>query len=215
MRKPTGRDGAISLSGTGASFLPTSFPETKEEIELFVARKFATFKSSRRLFAFDIVGEPTQNPTDDFDFNLATSVGPKYLELMEAHFSGIGTYLPSGQYMYEPHRIADALFTNIKRKSDRYRGATTRGIVLLVYSTHCEFALSNVAVWLVAHKIHTTQPVFESVYHITLSDPGADVKLLFPTNVDFTAFDPEKYRENRDILLDPAKFQVDVRPAAG
>jgi hypothetical protein len=162
------------------------------------------------MFAFEVIGEPTQNPIDDFDFTLATTSGPKYLELMEAHFSQIGKFLPSGQYGYEPYRVAERLFGNMKKKSDRYRGVTHQGIVLLTYSTHWQFALSNAVIWLLGHQLHSTRLVFESIYHICLADPDAvDVMLLFPTNVDFALFNPEKYRENWDILLDPAGFTVE------
>ena len=143
-RKPTGSDGVISMTPQDARYLPRTLPERKEEIESLVAKKFAAYRSAtRRLFAFEVLGEPKQNPVDDFDFTLSTTSGPKYLELMEAHFSDIGETLPTGQYLYEPYRVAARLFENMKKKSDRYRGATHQGIVLLTYSTHWQFALSN------------------------------------------------------------------------
>lgn len=213
-RKPTGSDGVISLGATDARYVARTLPERKEEIERLVASRFAMYRSpSRRIFAFEILGEPTQNPVDDFDFTLATSSGPKYLELMEAHFSDIGEFLPSGQYAYEPYRVAERLFENMKKKSDRYRGATEQGIVLVTYSTHWQFALSNMVYWLLGHQLQKNRLVFESVYHMCLSDLDAvDVALLFPTtNVDFADFDPEKYRENRDILMNPAGFTFERR----
>jgi hypothetical protein len=203
----------IKLGVTDARYVARTLPERKEEIERLVARKFAAYRSpDRRLFSFQMLSEPTQNPVDDFDFTLATTSGPKYLELMEGHFSDIGEYLPTGQYAYEPSRVAERLFANMKKKSDRYRRTTQLGIVLLTYSTHWQFALSNAAVWLLAHQLHKDRLEFESVYHMCLADLDVvDVTLLFPTNVDFGAFDPEKYRENRDILLDPGGFTIERR----
>jgi len=214
-RKPTGEDGTIRLGVNDAEYLPRALPQRKEEIESLVAHKFAAFQSPRPIFAFKVLGEPSQNPTDDFDFTLSTTRGPKYLELMEVHFADLGSYLPTGQYAYEPFRVAERLFEKMKGKSDRYRGATDRGIVLLTYATHWQFALSNTVFWLLAYKMHRDPLVFESVYHIMLSDPEAtDVTLLFPAKADFAGFDPEKYRENRDILLNPSGFTF-VRPSAG
>src|SRR6266568_4709913 len=122
IRKPTGKTGAISLGPRSAKYLPTTFPETKEEIELFVARQFAAFRSPRHLFAFEILGSPTQNPTDDFDFTLSTSAGPKYLELLEVHLASIGEVWPTGQFAYEPYRAAELIFQHMNKKSERYRG---------------------------------------------------------------------------------------------
>jgi hypothetical protein len=210
-RKPTGRDGVISMSATDARYLPRTLPERKEEIELLVARKFASYRSpDRRINAFEVLGEPTQNPTDDFDFTLQTSSGPKYLELMEAHFSDIGEAFPTGQYEYEPYRVAERLFENMKKKSDRYQSVKHQGIVLLTYSTYWQFALSNAVHWLLAHRLQTNRLIFESIYHMSLGDLNAvDLQLMFPTNVNFTTFDAEKYRENRDILFDPGAFKIE------
>ena len=191
-RKPTGADGVVSLGLAEAGYFARTLPKRKEEIELVAARAFAGYASDHpRLLAFEIVGEPVQNLTDDFDFTLATSAGPKYLELMEVFLSGIGATLTTGQYAYEPYRFADRLYANMKKKSDRYRGATEKGIALLTYSTHWQFALSNTAIWLLAHKLQQDRLIFESVYHVGLADiPSRDVTLLFPTNVDFSNFDP-------------------------
>jgi hypothetical protein len=216
-RKPTGQDGVVSLGVSEATYLARTLPERKEEIELLVARTFAAYRSPhRRIFAFDIVGEPVQNPTDDFDFTLTTSVGSKYLELMEVFLSDIGVTLPTEQFAYEPYPFAEWLYANIKKKSDRYRGATQQGIVLLTYSTHWQFALSNTAIWLLAHKLHHERLIFESVYHVGLADvQSPEVTLLFPTNVDFSNFDPERFRDNRDILIDPSGFKIERRCSAG
>src|ERR1041385_4189288 len=152
-----------------------------------------------------------QKPTDHFDFTLNTTRGPKYLELMEVHLGSIGRTLSSGQFVYEPYRAADLLSQHINRKSNRYQGAPPNGIVLLLYATHWQFALSNAALWLLSHSIYRDPPIFESVYYISLSDPGAaDVQLLYPTDIDFSNFDPETYRENLDILLDPTN-QIEIR----
>jgi hypothetical protein len=213
-RKPTGQDGVVRLGAYDTEYRSRTLPDVKEDIELLVARKFAAFRSSRRMFAFEMLGEPVQNPTDDFDFTLNTTLGPKYLELMECHFAGVGSYLPSGQYSYEPFTVAECLSASVKKKSERYRGATDRGIVLLTYTTHWEFALSNAVFWLVAHRMHRDPVVFESIYHIMLSDlEVTDVTLLFPANVDYSQFDPEKYRHNVDILLNPAAFKITREPS--
>lgn len=208
IRKPTGRDGAISIGADSVNYLPIVFPKKKEDIELLVARQFAAFRSPHRLFAFQMLGEPTQNPTDDFDFTLSTDVGPKYLELMEVYLGSIGNEVSIGLFTYEPYRAAELLFNRMKKKSDHYRGATTVGIVLLIYATYWQFALSNTAIWILAHALHNDRLLFESVYYISLSDRDSpDVTLLYPTNVDFTGFDPEYYRANRDILFDSGNFQ--------
>jgi hypothetical protein len=99
--------------------------EDNEDIDVSCAERTA-FRSPRRLFAFEMLGEPTQNPTDDFDFVIATTAGPKYLELMEMHFAGIGSSLPTGQYMYEPYQVADYRLVSSSSSVSRHPAPRSR-----------------------------------------------------------------------------------------
>lgn len=209
--KPTGETGSVSF-GPGSeapAFAPVPFPSTKEAIERFIALPFVELARKSNLLPFTVVGEPEQNPTDDFDFTLRTDTAHAYLELMEMHLRDIGDETPSGQFVYEPYVVAERLLQRIQAKSIRYRGATSQPIILLTYVTHWQFCLADLVFWLLAYWMRQSQSIFAQVWHLSILDAtSSEAFLLYPTTRDLSDFDPEKYRDNRTILLNPRGWQL-------
>jgi hypothetical protein len=213
-KKPTGEIGAVSFGPTSeaVTFSPIPFPTRKEDIERFIAMPFAMNASIKGWFPFKLLAPPEQNSTDDLDFTLHTDAGPKYLELMEIHLADIGLNIPSGQFVYEPYAVAERILGHIQNKSNRYQGATSRGIILLTYVTHWQFCLDNVVYWLLAYWMRERPLIFEQVFHLDLLDETAfESYPLYPSDKDFSGFEPEKFRENRTFLLNPRRWQLERR----
>lgn len=212
--KPTGEHPSIAIGpdAEGLRVSTLTFPSSKEEIERFVALPFAANASIKGWFPFKLFEPPEQNPTDDFDFTLITDRGRKYLELMEIHLRDLVQELPSGQYFYKPYEVAKQVFARIQSKSKKYQGATSNGIVLLTYVTHWEFCLADVVYWLVAYWMRERPPIFEQVFDVNFLDESAfESRCLYPANKDFSGFEPEKYRDNTTILLNPRRWRLEVR----
>jgi hypothetical protein len=213
-RKPTGEHPSIAFGPDvdGLRISSLTFPSSKEEVERFVALPFAANASVKGWFPFKLLAAPEQNPTDDFDFTLHTDRGRKYLELMEIHLRDVVQEMPSGQYSYEPYAVAQLIYERIQAKSTKYQGATSCGIVLLTYVTHWEFCLADVVYWLLAYWMRDRPPIFEQVFDVNFLDESAfESRCLYPANKDFSSFEPEKYRENTTILLNPRRWNLEVR----
>jgi hypothetical protein len=213
-QKPTGEHPSIAF-GAGVDGVQVSsftFPRTKEEIERFVALPFAANAAAKGWFPFTLLAQPEQNPTDDFDFSLRTDKGRKYLELMEIHIRDLVQEIPSGQFVYKPYEVAQLIFERIHAKSRKYQGATTCGIILLTYVTHWQFCLADIVYWLVAYWLSEQPPIFEQVFDVNFLDESTfESRCLYPANKDFSQFEPNKYRENTTTLLNPWRWNLEIR----
>jgi hypothetical protein len=214
-RKPTGDIGPISIDGpTGqVQFHGVEFPSNKEAIERFIAFPFTANAHAKGWFPFKLLGPPEQNPTDHFDFTLRTSAGIKYLELMEVHLRDIGVELPTGQFRYNSYEVARCLLDRIQAKSNKYQGATSHGVILLTYATHWQFCLDDCVYWLLGYWLKQSPPMFEMVFDVSWLDPSAfQSRTLFPSDKDFSGFEPERFRDNHAIPLNPKAWEVRCDP---
>jgi hypothetical protein len=209
--KPTGETGYIRVSRARETpeFVTVPFPKTKEDVERYVAGPFVQAAAHHAFFPFKVLGSPEQNDTDDFDFRLETSSGPKYLELMEVHLRDIvDAGDPSGPASYEMDRAANHILGGIQTKSLKYQGATSRGIILLTYVTHWQFTLADPVFPLLMHSMLQEPPIFEQVYHMSFLGPAeVSVSLLYPIPGEvLKGFDPVQYRGVRYIRLNPHNY---------
>ncbi len=193
-KKPTGSTGPMkvttSVEGTKDEFQQLPFPHGKDEIENLIVKGFLKTLPGNAIM-------PSKNEQDDFDFTLSTPSGKKQLELMEIapleHLRGTYASAPSS---YE--------------KSDRYKGATGDGLLLLLYVTDWRFTLSESVIalqqyWAVK-KAHTFEAIH--VYHPITPSEGI-AHLVFPTPMEhWNDFAPEKYRDNVVQNLDPLAWKV-------
>lgn len=205
--KPTGTIGPVRLSGEGLEFQQIDFPRTKDEVEAFIVRSFLNSSGSLPL----AIDNFSQNEQNDFDFTINTSEGRKYLELMEiAPLENLRGSYQSAPSKYKPYDFAEYIFKKMMGKSDKYQGAASSNICLLIYITDWAFTLSETIVALLqywaAHKQHS----FQYVFCYSPIDQNAGVtKLIFPTPLEFwSGFNPEAFRNNEVINLSPLKWEL-------
>lgn len=206
-RKPTGTTGPLQVSAEGAEFLQLEFPKTKEEIETFIVEAFVRNSGSMPLQ----ISDWKQNPQNDFDFSVETSEGPKFLELMEiAPLENLCGSYDKAPSSYKPYDFAAYILAKINGKSERYRGAASSNIGLLMYVTDWAFTLSQTLIALLqywtAHQSHSFQYIF--CYSPINTECGV-ANLIYPTPIDFWEnFNPEAYRENVVNNLSPLKWEL-------
>ena len=137
-RKPTGSTGTTRIGPDGVKFMQLDFPETKEEIEEFIVASFRCEPLPGGL----TIKSRHQNRENDLDFAIKTTMGSKFLELMEIapleHLRGSYESAPDS---YRPYEFAKYIHAKAMRKSDRYSGNKPPKIVLLLYVTHWTFTL--------------------------------------------------------------------------
>lgn len=196
MRKPTGKIGQTLLSSEKVDFEPIPFPNSKQEIEKFIGRVF--LQNSDKLLPFKLIGYGL-NDIDDFDFNLNTSEGLKYLELMEIapleHLRGSYDNVPNS---YKPYEFAKYIFFKISTKSKRYSGVKKTDIYLLTYITHWAFIVSNTVSALLCHWLSESESSFKGAFiYSPINATEGIIQQLIPKPSNFPMyFDPEKYKNN-------------------
>ncbi len=210
-KKPTGDIGSVRACLTdGLEWQKVRFPATKEGIEDYIGQRFVEEANTIRPERFRF-GDLTRNPQQDLDFTVGVADRRIYLELLEIaplNKRGYGT-APAG---HKPYDMAEWIFAQIRKKGTRQGPGLDR--ILLLYVTHWGFHLSGIAVtllqyWLLAEdfgyiEIHVYEP---------LDAEQGTISTLVPVPREyFTDFDPEKYRDNVVLNLDPGKFElVEIR----
>ena len=205
-RKPTGTLGPIQVSADEAQFLQIEFPRTKEEIEEFIVKSFV--RSSESLSPR--ISSYAQNSQNDFDFSIETAEGRKFLELMEvAPLENLRGSYEKAPSSYRPYDFAQYIFSKINGKSERYRGAASSNICLLIYITDWAFTLSETVVTLLQYWAVQQPHSFQYIFCYSLLDAESGVTdLIYPTPFDFwKEFNPDAYRENIVHNLSPLKWE--------
>lgn len=206
-RKPTGTTGPLHVSAEGAEFLQLEFPRTKEEIESFIVEAFVRNSGSMPLR----ISEWKQNHQNDFDFSVVTTEGPKFLELMEiAPLENLRGSYDKAPSSYKPYDFAAYILAKINGKSERYRGAASSNICLLMYITDWAFTLSPTVIALLqywtAHQSHSFQYIF---CYSPIDTESGIANLIYPTPKNFwKSFNPDTYRENVVHNLSPLKWEL-------
>ncbi len=206
-RKPVGVNGPVHLSGQGIEFEQLVYPQTKEEIELLVARSFAGSPIPGGLQ----LSELKQQHQDAFDFQVTSSLGVLDLELMEiAPLENLrGSYAAAPSH-YKPYDFAEHIYTKALKKSARYGGSKVPRIVLLVYVTDWAFVLSESVVCLLQYWLQSRPHNFEQVYAHQPVEPGFGfTHLLYPTPAaHWQSFNPETLKNNVVHNLSPLKWET-------
>lgn len=183
----------MRVSANGAEFLQVEFPKTKEQIEEFIVSAFVENSRSLPLE----IRSYSQNPQNDFDFSVGTNEGGKFLELMEiAPLENLRGSYEKAPSSYRPYDFAEYVFAKINGKSEKYRGAASSNICLLIHITDWAFTLSQTVVALLqywsAHQSHSFQYIF---CYSPLDAESGVANLLYPTPRDFWKdFDSDSYR---------------------
>jgi hypothetical protein len=205
-KKPVGVNGPVFLSPRGAEFQQLQYPETKEHIELFVARSFAASPIPGGLPILRL----EQQQQNDLDFKIETSTGELELELMEiAPLENLRGSYASAPSQHKPYDFADFIYGKALKKSARYGGSKSPRIVLLVYVTDWAFVLSETVICLLQYWLQAKPHNFEVVYaHQPVESGFGITHLLYPTPAaHWQTFNPEAFRENVVHSLSPMKWE--------
>jgi hypothetical protein len=205
-KKPTGTTGPTRLGPNGIEFLQVAFPGTKDEIEQFIVASF----SREPLPGGLTIRSRHQNRENDLDFAIKTSLGSKFLELMEIapleHLRGSYEMAPA---TYKPFEFAEYIHAKAMKKSNHYASSKTPKIVLLLYVTNWTFTLSESVICLLQYWFCTHPHCFEWVFAYHPTDQHNGIRhLLYPTPTShWTSFNPESLRENVVHNLSPISWQ--------
>ena len=228
VKKPTGTLGPnkVTVQPDGIiahSFEKIAFPKEKNAVEEVIVSNFISsmndLMSQSRMKWF--MSEPIQNSENDFDFTITLPNGSKaWLELMEiAPLELFGGYdkVPG---KYKPYDLAKIITSMIMKKAVRYSGSIGKELHLLTYITHWAFTPSESLINLLRVFIAQERHPFAGVYLYSPLELGVGTgKVLALGDANLHAgFNPEEYKDNTVINLDPTKFQlvqgsVDSSPA--
>jgi hypothetical protein len=206
-KKPTGDAGPVLISfgphEVRAEFQQLAFPPQKEEIEALIIRGFV--RAAESLLPFR-VHACTPNKQDDFDFDLATSAGPKSVDLAEVAF--LNNQEPSyktAPASYRPYDFAQSILDLILRKSAHYGQHPATGLHLLLYITHWAFIPSESTLCLLRFWTFKRAHGFEGVYwYAPITAEEGIPFLIYPTpSEQWGTFDPERFRSSVVDNFDP------------
>jgi hypothetical protein len=215
MGKPTGTSGFFraQVSSNGdvvGSFEKIAFSAEKAVLELQTVDRFIASmnmhlrKSGDRFF----LENPSNNRENDFDLTVSTPHGPAYLELMEiAPLAGPYGRAPS---KYKPYDLAKTILSGVLEKSNRYPKDAGHPIFLLLYVTHWAFALSDTTIACLRYWLKTQPTLFCAIFtYEPIDESEGEPHWLFPVPPELIgSFDPEQFRDNVCLNLNPQKWQV-------
>jgi hypothetical protein len=218
MKKPTGNIGPIgtSIDSKGnlvASVANVPFPQDKEEIEKYIVERFiySANKELEKSGEQFIIFKPSKNHLDDFDFNVQTQRGKAYLELMEAapleKTKGGYSKAPAS---YKPYEYAIEIFEKITEKSKKYPKGLKGELFLLLYVTHWTFVFSETTMAYLRYFCSMNAPKFNAIFsYVPFDVEVGTVRWIYPVPPELLkGFDPDKYKNNEVLNLDPEKFEV-------
>jgi hypothetical protein len=215
MGKPTGTIGFFraqvgSNGDVVGSFEKIAFSEEKAAVEVQMVDRFIASmnihlgKSGDRFF----LENPSSNRENDFDFTVSTPHGPAYLELMEiAPLAGPYGEAPS---IYKSYDLATTILSGVLEKSNRYPKDAGRPLFLLLYVTHWAFALSDMTIACLRSWLKAQPTIFRAIFtYEPIDENEGEPHWLFPMPPELIgSFDPEQFRDNVCLNLNPQKWQV-------
>lgn len=210
--KPTGETGLVIVSKNKTGFQQAEFPKNKEDIEKFIANGFLKSAQQQKILPFEVASY-AQNELDDFDYFLQTSIGPRYLELMEiAPLENLQGKYKNAPSSYKPYDFAEWIYKKIMYKSDRYAGAVDAKITLLLYITHWTFTLDKIATELLKYWTVENKNNFDSIYFYSpCTENFGRPQLIFPTSLDCWKrknFSPERCKDVTALVLSPLDWKL-------
>lgn len=197
-RKPTGKLGFIRAGVSGATYNQIVFPESKDDIEKFIADRFVFNSNNKNSFLK--VTECVKNIENDYDFSLKTTIGNKYMDLMEIApkelmkngYKDISTH-------YDDLELGKKIWEKVNDKSKHY-GKNTKDLFLLIYPTDFRFNLSELVVQYLKFLSNKNNHCFEMIFYFSLLDSNEGIpRLIYPS--DIKNFDEEKYKNNTTFCL--------------
>ena len=215
MAKPVGRTGyfraqVMEDGSVQGSYQRIEFPTEKAEVESLIAGWFVDSMERASISAGDapLFFDLKPNPENDFDFTVATSRGPAYLELQEvAPLAGPYERAPAS---YKPYEYAKYILSKIREKSVKYPKNGVRDLFLLIYVTHWSFVFSATTIACLRVWLQQETTVFRAIFAFTPHGSGeGDPRWLYPVPPELReGFDPESVRDNVCLNLDSAEAEV-------
>jgi hypothetical protein len=139
-KKPTGITGRIELRPEGLVRHLLVFPQTKEQVELFIAKGFCNPGSVSHvphLKRYAYFHNLQQQQENSLDFKVDTGLGMRWLELCEfaplEQFGGTYDLVPEE---WDARRMFDLFRMLIEKKARKSDGC----VILLIYKTHQNFS---------------------------------------------------------------------------
>lgn len=172
-RKPTGRTGPISIGPNGLSRKLIQFPQSKADIELFIAKGFCAGNSGMRpqIKRYGEFTDLQPQPENSLDFQVKTQKGRRWLELAE--FAPLKDF--AGRYenvsaQWPMDEMARLFMDLIQKKNGKNYG---EGVILVIYKTHDTLFVPPPVIRNVHAKLADLQPTFESIYFLSPHDQEA------------------------------------------
>jgi hypothetical protein len=210
-RKPTGHAGSIVVSSLpqASGFERVEFPGGKDELERYIfggARRTATRVG---MDPYRLLGEPVQNPENDFDFTLPTAYGREFLDLVEfAPITGAGGYA-GAPLSYTVDGLGDEVISAIRAKAEHY-GTGMAGLQLLVFSTDFRYRPEQpVLDWVSCWCVDTQHPFKTIHYYFPEEGQTGVLTLVFPRAVEeISRIDRNLLRGGQVALVDFSEPEI-------
>jgi hypothetical protein len=212
-RKPTGTIGPIIIGphDRGVEFRPIDFPTDKAEVERYIMTFVISGLRKTGTNFYKLVGNPVQNPEDDFDFTLPTKSGKEYLELMEvAALDHVGGSYNAAPASYNHGELADYVYAKLMAKAKKYGSPSHVPVHLLLYTTDWRFRLSQNVLALLAYWCLRREHLFKTILYFVPDDAThGEARIVYPIASESLAnFDEQAARNRRSIIGDPTRLQV-------
>lgn len=212
-KKPTGAIGPVVITShnRSAAFRPIDFPKGKAEIERYIVKFVISGLRNTGTNFYNLVGDPVQNPEDDFDFTLPTKSGKEYLEFMEVAALGhTGGSYDTAPGSYHHGELADHVYIKLMKKSKKYGSPSHVPVHLLLYTTDWRFRLNPNVLKLIAYWCLRHEHSFKTILYFVPDDTThGEAKIVYPVaSESFANFDERTARNRISIIGDPTRLQV-------
>ena len=167
-RKPTGTTGRIEFRPEGTVHHLLVFPQTKEQVELFIAKGFCnpgavSYVPHLKRYAY--FHNLQQQQENSLDFKVDTGLGMRWLELCEfaplEQFGGKYDLVPEE---WDARRMFDLFRMLIEKKARKSDGCD---VILLIYKTHQTLFVPPPIIRAVRQELMGRPVPFESIYYIS------------------------------------------------
>ena len=180
-RKPRGVSSFLEINSAGVRRHFVELPNSKEEIEQFIAERFCD-PNSRMKPQFERYGalkELTFHDQNSIDFSAETDLGRRWIELAEfaplQEFEGKYDGLPR---QWRMENAIELWLSLIRKKSNKQYG---KDVILLIYNTDDRLLLPTPVRATVCKRLHENPPPFEAIFYISVNpDKTAFTCEIFP-----------------------------------
>lgn len=200
--KPTGNISQARINNDGFETKSIAFPESKEEIEIFFAEQYISAVNSQGID----ISLVSLNETDDLDFKCIIDGAAGYIELTEVALLGRSGY-DEDKSSYNIYEFAKYVRAQINKKAYKYKGSTSRPIVLLLYITDWKFSPSNQIIELLEFWLRDGKHGLVKIgWYRPLVDGHGSLYPIYPsTRRNWSGFSPGKLRNMSIAIADVTK----------